>query len=514
VTAMSTTGEVTVRLNPDDDVVVALADLPAGSLHLADGTTVTLTAPVPRGHKLAVRAVRSGAPVHKYGQIIGYAATDIDPGDHVHSHNLAYRPVEATVAYGSRRIPTSYVPETERATFLGYRRSNGTVGTRNYLGIVSSVNCSATVAKLIASKAELLAAQFPGVDGIVPLTHTGGCGTGGPGHEGFDMLQRTLRGYGEHPNFAGFLVIGLGCEVNQVVSLASQWSVPDDVPVHLMTIQELGGTRRTVDEGVRLIEEMLPVAAQARREPVPVSELVLAMECGGSDGYSGITANPALGAAADLVVRHGGTAMFGETPEIYGAEHILLERAVSDEVAQRLVERIRWWERHVEADGSSLDNNPSPGNKAGGLTTILEKSLGAIAKGGTTELCDVVRYGARPRSRGLVYMDTPGYDPVNATGLVAGGATVLCFTTGRGSVFGSRPTPCLKLATNTEMYQRMTEDMALNCGTIADGGATVEEMGQRIFELILATASGERTRSEDLGFGLEEFIPWQLGATL
>ncbi len=511
---MTTPAAVTVRLNPADDVVVALADLPAGPLPLADGTTVTLAAPVPRGHKLAVRPLAQGTPVHKYGQIIGYAGTAIAPGDHVHTHNLEYRPVHAQVAYGSRRRPTDYVPEAERATFLGYRRANGKVGTRNYLGIVSSVNCSATVSKLIASRAEALIAGYPGVDGIVPLTHTGGCGTGGPGHEGFDTLQRTLRGYGEHPNFAGFLVIGLGCEVNQIVSLASDWHVADGVPVHLMTIQELGGTRATVAEGLRLIEEMLPLAAKARREPVPVSELVLAMECGGSDGYSGITANPALGYAADLVVRHGGTAMFGETPEIYGAEHILLERAVSDEVAQRLVERISWWERHVEADGSSLDNNPSPGNKAGGLTTILEKSLGAIAKGGNSELCDVVRYGERPRTKGLVYMDTPGYDPVNATGLVAGGATVLCFTTGRGSVFGSRPTPCLKLATNTELYQRMTDDMDINCGTIADGQSTVQEMGERIFQLILDTASGKRTVSEELGFGMEEFVPWQLGATL
>jgi altronate hydrolase len=514
VTTVPTQTDVTVRLNPADDVVVALADLVPGTVQLAEGAALTLPAPVPRGHKLAVVAVRQGEPVHKYGQIIGYAATAINPGDHVHTHNLEYRPVAADVVYGSRHRPTGYVPEAERATFLGYRRANGKVGTRNYLGIVSSVNCSATVAKLIAAKAEQLAAQFPGVDGVVPLTHTGGCGTGGPGHEGFDMLQRTLRGYGEHPNFAGFLVIGLGCEVNQVVSLATQWRVPEGVPVHLMTIQELGGTRRTVEEGVRLIEEMLPLAAAAQREPVPVSELVLAMECGGSDGYSGITANPALGAAADLVVRHGGTAMFGETPEIYGAEHILLARTVNDEVAKRLVDRIRWWERHVEADGSSLDNNPSPGNKAGGLTTILEKSLGAIAKGGTTELRDVVLYGQSPQTKGLVYMDTPGYDPVNATGLVAGGATVLCFTTGRGSVFGSRPTPCLKLATNTPLYQRMTEDMDINCGTIADGESSVEQMGQRIFDLILTTASGQRTHSEELGFGLEEFVPWQIGATL
>ena len=502
----------TVRLHPDDDVVVALADLAPGAVRLVDGTAVTLAAPVPRGHKLAVRPVSAGAPVRKYGQVIGYAAVPIEPGDHVHTQNLEYRPVAAEVVYGSRRTPTDFVRGDR--TFLGFRRANGRVGTRNYLGIVSSVNCSATVAKLIATKAEMLVADFPGVDGIVPLTHTGGCGTAGPGHEGFDTLQRTLRGYGEHPNFAGFLVIGLGCEVNQVVSLAADWQVADGVPVHLMTIQDLGGTRATVAEGVRLIEEMLPAAAGARRVPVPVSELVLAMECGGSDGYSGITANPALGHAADLVVRHGGTAMFGETPEIYGAEHLLLERAVGDEVADRLVERIRWWERHVAADGSSLDNNPSPGNKAGGLTTILEKSLGAIAKGGTTELCDVVRYGERPQTRGLVYMDTPGYDPVNATGLVAGGATVLCFTTGRGSVFGSRPTPCLKLATNTELYQRMTDDMDINCGTIADGESTVEELGERIFDLILATASGQRTQSEELGFGMEEFVPWQLGATL
>jgi altronate hydrolase len=498
--------EVTLRLHETDDVVVALADLPAGALG-----DLRLNAPVPRGHKLAVRAVPEGAPVRKYGQIIGFATTPIAPGDHVHSHNLGYRSFDReTVAGSALRAMTEVAPET----FLGYRRPTGRVGTRNYLGIISSVNCSATVSKQIAARMEPLLADFPGVDGVMALTHKGGCGTGLAGHPGFDVLRRTLKGYGEHPNFAGFLVIGLGCEVNQVASMTSEWELPAEVPMERMTIQELGGTRKTVEEGIRRLTEMLPVAAAARREPVPVSELVLAMECGGSDGYSGITANPALGAAADLLVARGGLAMFGETPEIYGGEHLLIERAVSPAVAARLVERIHWWERHVAADGSSIDNNPSPGNKAGGLTTILEKSLGAIAKGGTSNLSEVVEYAQRPTSRGLVFMDTPGYDPVNATGLVAGGATVLCFTTGRGSVFGCRPTPSLKLATNTPLYERMTDDMDINCGVIADGAATVAEMGEQIFKLIIETASGQRTRSEELGFGEEEFVPWQLGTTL
>jgi altronate hydrolase len=446
----------------------------------------------------------------KYGQIIGLASAPIAPGEHVHSHNLEFRQLERDYDFGATVMPTDYVAEP--AQFLGYRRADGRVGTRNYIAIVPSVNCSATVSRLIAARCADLAEGS--LDGVIVLNHTGGCGCAGPGNYGFELLRRTLGGYAAHPNVGGVLVIGLGCEVNQVDPLVAGWSLPADTALHTMTIQDTGGTRKTVAEGEEAIRSMAPRLQSLRREPSPASALVLGMECGGSDGYSGITANPALGAAADLLIRHGGAAVFGETPEIYGAEQLLTRRAVSKEVGEKLIERIRWWERHVERDGSSIDNNPSPGNKAGGLTTILEKSLGAVAKGGSTNLVDVVEYAEPVTAKGLVFMDTPGYDPVNATGLVAGGANVLCFTTGRGSVFGCKPTPSLKLATSSEVHAHMTEDMDVNCGLIADGERSVDEMGREIFETVLATASGKATKSEELGFGDEEFAPWLVSTTL
>jgi altronate hydrolase len=487
----------TLLLHPDDDVAIATADLPG----------------VPRGHKVAVRALPAGAAVRKYGQIIGFATRDVAAGEHVHTHNLEFRTFEREYAFGVDARPTELLATGEKVTFDGIVRPDGSVGTRNYLGVLTTVNCAATTARHLAARFDTLD-EYPNVDGVVALTHTLGCGMAGEGSEEYAVLRRTLTGYARHPNFAGFLIIGLGCEVNEVASLVAGWDVPAGKPVVPMTIQDFGGTRRTVAEGVARIREMLPAADAVTREPVPADRLVLAMECGGSDGYSGITANPALGAAADLLIRHGGTAVFGETPEIYGAEHLLARRAASPEVGRRLVERIRWWEGYTARHGGSMDNNPSPGNKAGGLTTILEKSLGAAAKGGTTNLVDVVEYAQPVTGPGLVFMDTPGYDPVNATGLVAGGAHVLCFTTGRGSVFGCKPVPSLKLATNTPLYRRMTDDMDINCGLVADGECDVAEMGRRIFELVLATASGRRSRSEELGFGDEEFVPWQLGAVM
>jgi altronate hydrolase len=503
-------------LHDQDDVAIARTSLPAGLELERGGTWLRVHSDVPTGHKCAVRAIAPGAPVRKYGQVIGFATRPIEAGEHVHSHNLAFADFERDheVAVGHPSLPS--VPEGELATFDGFVRADGRVGTRNYLGIVTSVNCSATAAKAIARQVEQsgVLEDHPNVDGVVALTHGLGCGMGGPGNEGFEVLRRTLTGYAQHPNFAGILTLGLGCEVNQVRDLTDQARAAAAVPIRSMAIQDLGGTRRTVAAGVEALLDMLPAANALRRQPVPASELVMAMECGGSDAWSGVTANPALGAAADLVVRHGGTAVFGETTEIYGAEHLLTRRAVTPEVADKLLDRIRWWEKHVQVDGSSIDNNPSPGNKAGGLTTILEKSLGAVAKGGTSTLQDVVQYAERIRSKGLVFMDTPGYDPVNATGMVAGGATVLCFTTGRGSAFGCKPTPSLKLATNTALYERMTEDMDLDCGPVATGGATVQEMGQRIFDLVLEVASGRTTVSEDLGYGDEEFVPWQLATTL
>jgi altronate hydrolase len=500
-----------VLLHPADNVLVANRDLRPGE----SVGELTVRADVPRGHKVAVAPIAQGEPVRKYNQVIGFATVPIGPGDHVHTHNVEFKAFERDYAFGADVVETPMVPEAERATFQGIVRADGRVATRNYIGILTSVNCSATAAKLIADqfRSPGLLDEYPNVDGVVALAHGAGCGMAGSG-EGFDVLQRTLTGYAEHPNFAGFLMLGLGCEVNQISGMSEKWDLDGSKLVSTMTIQEQGGTAATVRAGVDAIREMLPVADQVSRTTVPASELVLGLNCGGSDAFSGITANPALGAAVDLLVRHGGTAVLGETPEIYGAEHLLTRRAVSREVGDQLVELIRWWEKYTADNGGSMDNNPSPGNKAGGLTTILEKSLGAVAKGGTTNLTGVYRYAERVTAKGFTFMDTPGYDPVSVTGIVAGGATVMCFTTGRGSVLGCKPTPSLKLATNTEMYQRMSGDMDLNCGVIMDGGASVQEVGQQLFDLILQTASGRKTLSEELGFGQEEFVPWQLGAVM
>jgi altronate hydrolase len=511
-----------LTLASGDDVAIALDDLAPGERLAEPGhglPPVAVLARVPRGHKIALRDVAEGAPVHKYGQVIGMAAVPIRAGEHVHTHNLAFAPdmqgstassgkaAASTAAAGNGTLPAAEVPGR---TFDGFVRADGRVGTRNYIGIVTSVNCSATVAKLIAREAERRLNSFPHIDGVVALAHGAGCGMTAAG-EGPDLLRRTLRGYAGHPNFAAVLALGLGCEVNQLADL-DLTSGPN--PAAALTIQEAGGTTATVRAGLDALAELLPAADAARRTPVPASRLILGLECGGSDGYSGITANPALGAAVDLLVGCGGTAVLGETPEIYGAEHLLIARACAEEVATAIRDRISWWEAYAAQSGGTLDANPSPGNKAGGITTIAEKSLGAVAKGGSTALRAVYRYAEPVTDSGLVFMDTPGYDPVSVTGIVAGGAQVVCFTTGRGSVFGCKPAPSLKLCSNSDTYRRMTEDMDVNCGEIADGTATVAEMGQRIFDLVLATASGRRTASEQLGFGDEEFTPWQLGVVL
>jgi altronate hydrolase len=513
---MTDLASLSLSLRGGDDVRIVRDNLSAGSYSL-DGETMTVPADIPRGHKVAVRRIEQDAPIHKYGQVIGFATRVIEPGEHVHVHNVEFREFDRVGTAGTTLRETVMVPEAERRTFMGYRRADGKVGTRNYIGIITSVNCSATAAQQIAMRMEMsgILDDYPNVDGIMALTHDTGCGTGGAGNHGFGILRRTLHGYAGHPNFGAIIAVGLGCEVNQIRDMTQSWkNLPTDREVSSMTIQALGGTRATVEEGIRRVTELLPEVNKAQREPIPVSELVLAMECGGSDAFSGITANPALGVAADILIRNGGTAVFGETTEIYGAEHLLTSRAVSHEVADKLKERIRWWEHHVTTDGTSINNNPSPGNKAGGLTTILEKSLGAAAKGGSTNLVDVVEYAEPVTAKGLVFMDTPGYDPVNATGLIAGGAQVLAFTTGRGSAFGCKPAPSFKLATNTPLYERMSEDMDINCGSVVDGEKTVEQMGEEIFELIIRVASGEKTKSEQLGYGDNEFVPWQLSTVV
>src|SRR5437764_5705807 len=502
------TAPLTIRLHPNDNVVVARMDILPNTT--VDGAVAALTR-VPPGHKILTRAVRKGEPLRKYNQIIGFATEDLPPGTHIHTHNCVMGDFERDYAFCADAHPTDTI--TPPATFMGYRRADGRSATRNYIGIVTTVNCSAATSRMIAAKLEPLLAQYPNIDGVVPLTHGGGCGMAASGLE-MDVLRRTLAGYTRHPNMAAVVMLGLGCETNQISGLMSAEGLQEGPKLIPMAIQDEGGVSKTVMRALGFLKELLPEANNVRREPIPVSELILALQCGGSDGYSGISANPALGAAVDLLVRNGGTAVLSETPEIYGAEHLLTRRAASRAVGEKIVERIRWWEAHCAQTGGEMNNNPSPGNKAGGLTTILEKSLGAVAKGGSTNLVDVYRYAEPIATKGFVFMDTPGYDPVSATGQVAGGANLICFTTGRGSVFGCKPAPSLKLATNTPLYRRMEDDMDIDCGPIADGEATVEEMGRRLFDLILATASGRKTKSEELGFGEDEFTPWVLGAVM
>lgn len=507
----------TIRIHADDDVVIARRQLVGGTVVADEG--VTVQGLVPPGHKLAVRAIRAGQPVRRYGQVIGHATADIAPGQHVHTHNLAFADFERTHTPGASARPTAFVPEP--ATFDGIVRADGRVATRNYIGVLTSVNCSATVARAIADhfrrdiRPEALA-DFPAIDGVVALTHGMGCATAADGEE-LRVLRRTLGGYARHPNFAAVLVVGLGCETNQIQGLMAQEGLAEGANLVAMDIQSTGGTAKTVARGIEAVKALLPAANRVQRQSVPARHLVVGLQCGGSDGYSGISANPALGAAVDRLVRHGGTAFLSETPEIYGGEHLLTSRASSPAVAAKLLERIRWWEAYTARHGMQMDNNPSAGNKAGGLTTILEKSLGAIAKSGTTALVDVLEYAEPLRAggpRGFVYMDTPGYDPVSATGQVAGGANLICFTTGRGSAYGCAPSPSLKFSTHTALWQRQQEDIDLDCGGIVDGDESVDACGERIFRLMLATASGLKTKSERHGYGQNEFVPWQLGAVM
>lgn len=501
-----------ILLSEADNVAVARHEVAAGTALEAGNAKFTSRDVIPSGHKVAVRAIAAGEVVRKYGQVIGLATKPIAIGEHVHVHNLGMGGDQHDHAAGRHYRPTA--PAVAPATFRGIVRRDGRVGTRNYLGVIASVNCSATVCRYIAEafRGDALR-DFPNVDGVVAITHGSGCGMSGGG-EGIEILRRTLRGYADHPNFAGVLVIGLGCEVNQVAPLVESLNAREPGLVAAMTIQEEGGTREAVEQGKALVREMLPVANAVTRTEVDAKHLVVGLQCGGSDGYSGISANPALGAAVDLLVAHGGTAILSETPEVYGAEHLLTERAVAPAVADKLMERIHWWEGYTKQHHGDMNNNPSPGNKAGGITTILEKSLGAVAKGGSTGLMAVYEYAEPVRQKGLVFMDTPGYDPVSATGQVAGGANLICFTTGRGSTYGCKPTPSLKLATNNSLFKRMSMDMDFNCGEILEGRQTVAEAGAALFALMLATASGQPTCSEQHGLGDNEFVPWQLGAVM
>jgi altronate hydrolase len=495
-----------IRLHPADNVAVAVRRLPAGA---AVANDVAAREPIPSGHKVAVAPIAAGEAVRRYGQVIGAATQPIPAGAHVHVHNLVMSQLRAEpeLREGWRRN------EPPRS-FWGYRRQNGRAGVRNYIGVLTSVNCSATVARHIAEAAEKtgLLEGYQNVDGVVAITHTSGCGMAGEG-EGFELLRRTLWGTAANPNFGAVLLVGLGCEVLQINRMKAEYGI-DGSEFTSFTIQEIGGTRRAIAEGLDRLRALLPQVNKAKRTEIPASELVLALQCGGSDAWSGVTSNPALGNASDRLVNLGGTVILSETPEIYGAEHLLYARARSPEISAKLRARIDWWENYTKINGGEMNNNPSPGNKAGGLSTILEKSLGAVAKAGTSPLNDVIEYAQPVTERGLVFMDSPGFDPCSVTGQVASGANIVAFTTGRGSAFGYKPSPSIKLSSNSETYARMKDDIDIDCGTIATGETSIEQKGEEILDYLLDVASGRKSRSEQLGYGGAEFIPWHIGAVM
>jgi altronate hydrolase len=502
-----------LRLNELDNVGICKVALPAGTQLIT--SDIRLATDVPALHKVALRDIAAGEAILKYGQTMGFANQFIPAGAHVHVHNCVMGEADKDYGFCSKSVPTAFVSEAERATFRGYKRSNGKVGTRNYIGILTTVNCSATVARAIAQhfsfSGELK--KYPNIDGVVALTHETGCGMRSDG-EGYETLRRTFDGYARHPNFGGVMMVGLGCETMQVSRVLQESGLADSETFCAYTIQDTGGTRVSIEKGIETLRKMLPLVNKAQRETVPASELMIGLQCGGSDALSGVTANPALGIAGDILIRHGGTVILSETPEIYGAEHLLTQRAAKPEIAEQLLARIKWWEEYTARNDFELNNNPSPGNKAGGLTTIMEKSLGAQAKSGSTNLNGVYLYAQEIPQKGLVFMDSPGYDPVSATGQVASGAQIICFTTGRGSAFGSKPAPCIKLSSNTPLYERMKEDIDINCGGVLDGEISLYECGEKIFQDILKIASGEATKSELLGYGDSEFTPWKIGATV
>jgi altronate hydrolase len=485
-------------LHPNDNVVILTEKARTGAQPVGVGKP--LERAVAQGHKIARVAIPMGAPVMKFGQIIGYATEEIAIGDHIHTHNCAIGAHDQDYQIGvDLAVAKAAIPDVAPATFMGYRRAGGQVATRNYIALVATVNCSATV---IRRAAEIINrdgfGNYPNIDGVVAFAHGTGCGMAADG-PGWNNLQRVLWGHATHPNVGAAIFVGLGCEVMQVAKMRLAFGGENSDRFHGLTIQATGGTTKTIDKIVEKVRELLPIVNDVRRETCDASDLKVALQCGGSDGFSGITANPALGAASDLLVGLGGTAILAETPEIYGAEQLLLRRAASPAVADKLIERIKWWEDYTAMNGGSMDNNPSPGNKAGGLTTILEKSLGAAAKGGTP---------------GFAFMDSPGYDPASVTGQIATGAQIVVFTTGRGSAFGSKPAPTIKVATNDALYASMGDDMDINCGDVVSSGVSTQDKGREILDMILRVASGEITKSEALNLGDNEFVPWQIGCVM
>jgi altronate hydrolase len=496
-----------IHLHPADNVAVARVPIAAGSELRIDGIAVTVRDAIPAGHKVAIAAIAPGEIVHRYGQAIGRARQAIEAGRHVHTQNLAYEELTLDYEFPTGDIPFPKPPKNV-PTFLGYAREDGRVGTRNYIAVVAASNCAAHTAELIANSYD--GAKLPrNVDGVVAFPHGEGCGHSiGPDTE---QLRRTLAGVLAHPNVSAAIILGLGCEVNQIDHYLGP-NAPRSSRLVGMTLQSSGGTRGTLEAARREIAALMEQASAEERVEAPVSKIILGLNCGGSDSFSGITANPALGVCSDLLASYGGTPVLAETPEIFGAEHLLVRRARNKEVAEKLLGYIRSYKQYLNRFGGSFDDNPSPGNKEGGLSNILEKSLGAVAKAGTSPMMDVVDYAERVDSPGFVFMNTPGYDPVSLSGLAAGGCNLIAFTTGRGSAIGFPSIPVMKIASNSNTYRRMTDNMDINAGRIADGETTVRGVGQEIFDLLVQVASGQKTRAETLGH--KEFVPWRIGPVL
>ena len=507
---MANVNKKIIQLHPKDNVAIATESLTKDT----PIDTITTIDPIPKGHKIAIDDILEGEVIYKYAQIIGYAATDIKKGAHVHTHNILFKTIETNYEFddGNHHHDSSLTQKQDY--FMGYQRENGSVGTRNYIAILTSVNCSATAARKIATYFnDEIMQHYPNIDGVVAFVHGTGCGMAGNG-DGFEALQRVMWGYAQNPNIAGVLMVGLGCEINQIEWLLEAYGLKEGPCMQVMNIQNVAGLQKTINLGIKKIERMLGEVNQFTRTKCPASHLTLGLQCGGSDAFSGITANPALGFASDLLVQQGGTTVLAETPEIYGAEHLLISRAISKEVATKLIERIHWWEDYVQRNLGSMNNNPSVGNKKGGLSTILEKSLGAVSKGGTSPLMGVYKYAEKIDTHGFVFMDSPGYDPCSVTGEIASGCNMIAFTTGRGSAFGSKPSPCIKIATNSAIYHRMTDDMDINTGAMIDEGISLEEKGKEIYDYLLKIASGQKSKSELQNLGDDEFVPWQIGATM
>lgn len=498
-----------IRLDKEDNVVVARYDIPEGTEIPDEG--VTTLQPVPGGHKIAVCPIAKGEPIKKYNTIIGYAAEDIVPGTWMHSHNILFDEVNKDYAYSRDYKPVELIPEQDRATFMGIVREDGRVATRNIIAIVVCGNCAATVARKIAyyfDKERMK--EWPNVNAVVPFITGIGCGMEMSG-EPMDLLRRTICGTATNPNVAGSIILALGCERNNIDKMMEGAGLKEGKMLRRLVTQECGGTRKTVEAGIQMVKEMMVEANKATRTRVPASELILALQCGGSDGYSGLSANPSLGRASDILIRNGGTVVLSETTELFGVEQTITCRAKTPEIGRKLVDHMNWWLKYNEGRDCQINGKVSPGNNAGGLSNVLEKSLGGAKKGGSTCLNEVYNYAEPITEKGLVIMDTPGYDPVSLTGQVAGGATICCFTTGRGSCIGRQDCPTIKIASNSPMYNRMEEDMDINCGQVIDGDKTLDEMGEIIFQRILDVASGAKTKSEALGVGYDEYVPWPIG---